>query len=172
MPHVDGILKHAGTLTTHGLEHCRSIHMKPRAHIGERKERAAIDPRLAMHVDDTCAWASQIGKQGLLEVRIPVQQTVLVTVGSIQAGIAVGVFDPKPRRAILWECTVDDVGNAIRRDEPWCYKRSRSNEDSGMKVGRRLPKIVWYRNQHYRTTETWLLMVTRRNSAPRNATPS
>jgi len=117
-------------------------------HIGEREECTAVHAGLAVDVDDTPAWASQIGKHRLFKGWIPVQNLVLQCVGCTETGILVRIASLEPYRTVLWEGTVDDMRDATFIGEFGSEKGPGTHENAGMEVGRRLPNVVWYRDQH------------------------
>jgi hypothetical protein len=141
-------LEQTGPLALEGLEHCLSIHVESRAHVGQREEGTAIDPRLAVDVDNTSTRASEIRKKSLFEGRIPVEDAVPRGIRCTQTRVSIRVFGSKPLRTVLRIGAVDDVGYASFVDESRRKKGTGANEDSGMEVGGRVPKIVWYRDQH------------------------
>jgi hypothetical protein len=95
-----------------------------------------------MDIDDSTAWASQIGKQGLFEGRIPVQNAVAQCIRCAQAGILMRIPKLKPLGTIAGKGTVDDVRNPPFIGEARRKKGTWSDEDPGMEVGRGLAKVV------------------------------
>jgi hypothetical protein len=116
--------------------------MEPVAHIGQCKEGTAVHARLAVDVDDTASGASQIRKQRLFKGGIPVQNPVRQGVMRTETGIHARELGPEPRRTVLREGTVDDMGDAAFIDELGGQIRPGTHENAGVEVGRRLAKIV------------------------------
>lgn len=130
--------------------------MEPRAYIGERKKRTAIDARLTMDVDHASSRLTQKGVKHLLELGIPVKKVVIWRIGCIHAEVATGIFVLKPPRAIVGMRAVDDMADPALVHEPGREKGSGANENACMEVGRRVSKVVWHGSQHYTGEETWL----------------
>jgi hypothetical protein len=101
-----------------------------------------------MNVHDPRSGASQRRKQGLLKGWIPVQNAIGWRIRGVQAGILSGELGCEPLRAVLWECTIDDVRDSSFIDEPGRQKRTRPNEDPRVEVRRRLTKVVRDGDEH------------------------
>ena len=139
-------MEHARTLALEGVEHRFAIRVKLGTDIGQRKEGTAIDPGLAVHVDNTTARSTQKGVEGLLKLGIPVQDDIARTVGCINADIVARSLGLKPCRAIPRSSTIDDVRDAALIHELRGQKRPGSDENAGVEVGRRLAKVVRHRS--------------------------
>jgi hypothetical protein len=72
LPPVDGILKHAGTLSLKGIQHRFAIHMESLADIGQGQEGTAIDARLTVDVHNVGLGITQKRQQGPLKDGSPV----------------------------------------------------------------------------------------------------